>query len=124
MRALQTPSANDGPGFHMNIPVSELIEHDTRAVKASVVSSAPPIAEAEDGVTQETWPTPIRPQGARGLELLNPRSRDQGSKAGLQRVQGRLVSKRAGKSVYSVDILYARPFLALRPRGKVCVNKL
>ena len=65
----------------MNMPISELIEHDTRAIKASVVSSAPPIVEAEDGVTHETWPTPIRPQGARGLEPLDPKSRGRGSKA-------------------------------------------
>ena len=45
----------------MNMPVSELIEHDTRAVEASVVNSAPPIVEAEDGVTHETRLTPIRP---------------------------------------------------------------
>ena len=28
MRALLTPLANDGPRFHMNIPISELIKHD------------------------------------------------------------------------------------------------
>ena len=82
MRALLTPSANDVPGFHMNVPVSELIEHDTRAVEASVVSLAPLVAETEDRVTRETQMTPIRPQGARGLEPLDPRSRDRGSKAG------------------------------------------
>ena len=49
-RALPTPSANDGPGFHTNVPVSELIERDTRAVEASIVYSAPPIAKIEDGV--------------------------------------------------------------------------
>ena len=49
-RALPTPSANDGPGFHMNIPVIELIERDTRAVEASVISSAPLVVETEDGV--------------------------------------------------------------------------
>ena len=82
MRALPTPSANDGPGFHTNIPISELIERNTRAVEASVVSSAPLVVETKDGVTHETQLTPIRPQGAQGLELLDPRSRDQGSKAG------------------------------------------
>jgi len=51
MRALSTPSANDGPGFHMNILVSELIERDTQAVEASVVNSAPLIVETKDGVT-------------------------------------------------------------------------
>ena len=81
MRALPTPSANDGPRFHMNVPVSELAERDTRAIEASVVSSAPPVAETEDGVTHESWLTPTEPHGARGLEPLDPRSKDRGSKA-------------------------------------------
>ena len=59
--ALLTPSANDGPRFHMNVPVSELIERDTRAVEASVVNSAPPVMKTEDGVTRKTRPTPIGP---------------------------------------------------------------
>ena len=50
IRALPTPSANDGPRFHTNISDSELIEHDTRAIEASVINSAHPIAEAVDGV--------------------------------------------------------------------------
>ena len=58
------PVTNDGPGFHSDMPISKLTEHDTRAIEASVVSSAPPVAETEDGVTPETRPTPIRPQGA------------------------------------------------------------
>ena len=61
LRALPTLSANDGPGFHMNVPVSELIERGTRAIEASVVNSAPPVVKTEDGVTRETRPTPIRP---------------------------------------------------------------
>ena len=61
MRALPTPLANDGPGFHKNVPISELIERDTRAIKASVVSSAPLVVKTEDGVTRETRTTPIRP---------------------------------------------------------------
>ena len=64
--ALPTPSANDGPRFHTNVPVSELIESDTRAVEASVVYSAPLIAKIEDGVTRKLRPTPIRPKGLRG----------------------------------------------------------
>ena len=64
------------------MPVSELTERDTRAIEASVVSLAPPVAKNEDGVTHETWPTPIEPQGAWGLEPPDPRSRDRGSKAG------------------------------------------
>jgi len=58
MRALLTPSANDGSGFHMNIPVSDLIERDTRAIKASVVNSAPSVAETEDGVARENMADP------------------------------------------------------------------
>ena len=75
MRALPTPSANDRPGFHTNMPVSELIEHDTRTIEASVVSSAPLVAKTEDRVTHKTRLTPIRPQGARGLEPPDPRSK-------------------------------------------------
>ena len=61
LRALLTPSANDGPGFHTNVPISELIERNSRAVEASVVYLAPPIAKVEDEVTREMRPTPIRP---------------------------------------------------------------
>ena len=58
------PITNDGPGFHSDMPISELTEHDTRAIKASDVSSAPPVAETIDGVTHETRPTPTEPNGA------------------------------------------------------------
>ena len=58
MRALSTLSANDKLGFHTNMPISVLIEHDTLAVEASVVSSAPPVVETEDGVTHEMQSTP------------------------------------------------------------------
>ena len=75
------PITNDGPRFHSDMPVRELAERDTRAIEASVVSSAPLVVETEDGVTHETWPTPIKPQGVRGLKPPDPRSRDRGSKA-------------------------------------------
>ena len=58
MRALPTPSANDGSGFHTNIPVSELIKHDTRAIEASVVNSAPLVTKTEDGVARENTADP------------------------------------------------------------------
>ena len=74
MRALLTPSADDGPGFHSNMPVSELTEHDTQAIKASVVSLAPLVAENEEGVTHESWPTPTEPHGAWRLEPPDPKS--------------------------------------------------
>ena len=35
------PVMNDEPEFHSDMPVSELTERDTRAIEASVVSSAP-----------------------------------------------------------------------------------
>ena len=73
-RALPTPSANDGPKFHTNVPVSELIERDTRAVEASVVNSTPLVAETVAGVTYEIRPTPTKPNGAWGLEPLDPNS--------------------------------------------------
>ena len=74
MRAMKTPSANNGPEFHSDMPVSELAEHDTRAIEASVVSLAPLVAETMDGVTHETWLTPIEPNRARGLEPPDPNS--------------------------------------------------
>ena len=61
IRALPTPSANDGPRFHTKIPVSEFIERDTRAIEASIINSAPLAMETEDRVMRETRPTPIRP---------------------------------------------------------------
>ena len=61
------PVTNDGPGFHSNIPVSELTERVTRAIEASDVSSAPPVAKTMDGVTYGTRPTPTKPNGAQGL---------------------------------------------------------
>ena len=82
MRALLTPSADDGPGFHSNMPVSELAERNTRAIEASVVSSAPLVMETEDRVTHGTWLTPIKTHWAQGLAPPNPKSGDQGSKAG------------------------------------------
>ena len=77
------------------MPVSELIECDTRAIEASVVISAPPVVKTEDGVTHETWPTPIRPQEARGLAPLDLTSRDRGSKADPQKVRGHLASNKS-----------------------------
>ena len=68
MRAMLTLSANDGPKFHLDMPVSELAERNTRAIEASVVSLASPVVKTMDGVTHETWPTPTKPYGARGLK--------------------------------------------------------
>ena len=45
------PVTNDGPVFHSNVPVSELTERVTRAIEASDVSSAPPVAKTVDRVT-------------------------------------------------------------------------
>ena len=68
MRAMLTPLVDDGPEFHSNMPVSELTERNTRAIEASVISSAPLVAETEDGVTHETRLTPTELHGTRGLE--------------------------------------------------------
>ena len=60
----------DGPGFHSDTPISELTERVTLAIKASDVSSTPPIAKTADGVTiTKTSPPSTGPQlraGARG----------------------------------------------------------
>ena len=40
---------NDGPGFHSDMPISELTERDTLAIEASDVSSTPPFAKITDG---------------------------------------------------------------------------
>ena len=68
------PITNDGPGFHSNMPASELTEHVIRAIEASDISSAPPVAETVDRVTHGTRPTPTEPNGARGLEPPDPNS--------------------------------------------------
>ena len=43
------PVTNDGPGFHSNMPVSELTERVTRAIEASDVSSTPPTGYGNHG---------------------------------------------------------------------------
>jgi len=74
MKAMPTPSADDGPRFHSDVPVSELTKRHTRAIEASVVSSAPLVAKTKDRVTHERRPTPTEPHGARGLEPPDPNS--------------------------------------------------
>ena len=62
------PVMNDGPGFHSDMPVSELTERETLAIEARVVSAAPSIVETMDGVMHKTWPTSTEPNEARGLD--------------------------------------------------------
>ena len=45
------PVTSDGTGFCSNIPISELIKNVTRAIKASDVTSTPPVAKTADGAT-------------------------------------------------------------------------
>ena len=66
------PIMNNEPRFHSDMPVSELTKRVTQAIEASDVSSTPPIAETTDGVTHETRPTPIEPNGAWGLRPPDP----------------------------------------------------
>ena len=58
------PVMNDGPGFRLNAPVSELTERVTRAIEASDVSLVPLVVETVDGVMHETRPTPTEPNRA------------------------------------------------------------
>ena len=74
MRAMPTLSANDRPGFHSDMPVSELAERDTQVIEASVVSSASSVAETTDGVTHEIRPTPTDPNEAWEIKPSNPNS--------------------------------------------------
>ena len=64
------PVTNNGPGFHSDMPVSELTERDTQAIEASDVSSTPPVAETVDGVTitktSRPLTGPLQHAGARG----------------------------------------------------------
>ena len=71
------PVMNDGPRFHSNMPVSEFIEHVTRAIEASDVSSTPLVVETIDRV------------------MIKKTVTDQGSKASPRRAQGQLASNRA-----------------------------
>ena len=74
MRILPTLLVDDEPGFHSDMPVSELTEHDTRAIEASVISLAPLVAKTMDGVTHETRPSHTKTHRARGLEPPDPNS--------------------------------------------------
>ena len=60
---------NDRPGFHSNMPVSELTERVTRAIEASDVSSTPSVAETADRVMTTKMSRPSTgPRYTRGLE--------------------------------------------------------
>ena len=67
MRALPTLSVDDGPRFHLDVPIIKLTECVTQAIKASDVSSTPLVVKTTDGETHETRPTSIEPNGAWGL---------------------------------------------------------
>ena len=63
------PVMNDGPEFHSIIPISELTEHVTRArlIKASNVSSAPPVVRHRGrGNAQNSNRPLLSPTGLRG----------------------------------------------------------
>ena len=45
------PIISDGTGFCSNMPVSELIEHVTRAIEASDINSTPLVAKTLDRAT-------------------------------------------------------------------------
>ena len=45
------PITSDGTGFRLNMPVSDLTEHATRATEASNSNSTPLVAKTMDGTT-------------------------------------------------------------------------
>ena len=63
------PVANNGTGFHSNMPISELTERVTRTIEASDVNSTPPVAETVNGaiITKTSRPStkPLLRVGAR-----------------------------------------------------------
>ena len=59
MRAMPIPSMDERPRFHLNMPITELTRHNTLAIEASAVSSAPSVAETKDMVMHGTWTTPV-----------------------------------------------------------------
>ena len=67
------PDMNNGPQFHLDMPVSELTERDTRAIEASDVSSTPLVAKTANGV------------------MITKMATDQGSKASPRRARDYLV---------------------------------
>ena len=64
------PVINDGPGFHSNMPDSELTERVTQAIEASDISSTPPVAKTTDEATMKKMSRPsirlLLRVGARG----------------------------------------------------------
>ena len=63
------PITDDGPIFHSDMPISELTEHDTRAIEACDVSPTTPVAETVDGVMIKKMSRPSTgPRYAWGLE--------------------------------------------------------
>ena len=64
------PVTNDEPGFHSNMPISELTERVTRVIEASDISSTPLITEtmARATIIKTSRPLigPLLRVGARG----------------------------------------------------------
>ena len=69
-KGFANPIMSDGTGFHLNLPISELIKRVTQAIEASDVASTPTVAKIVDGatVTKTSQPLTESPQhvGAQG----------------------------------------------------------
>ena len=63
------PVMNDRPGFHSNVPVSELTEHVTRAIEASDVSSASLVVRNHGWGNVQNSTDPYQAQWAQGLKI-------------------------------------------------------
>ena len=59
---------NDGPGFHSNMPVSELTEHVTRAIEANDVSLASPVARNHGRGNAQNTTDPYQAQQGSGAQ--------------------------------------------------------
>ena len=73
------PVTSDGTRFYLNMPVSELTEHVTRATEVSNVNSTPLVVETMDGATDTKMSRPLTKSpprvGAQGrLDLQGDRT--------------------------------------------------
>ena len=102
------PITNDGPGFHSNMPVSELTERVTRAIEPSDVSSTPPVVKTMDRtmITKTSQPStgPLLHAGARG-KLDSQRHRTHGRRMMAQNLRRGYVQKQETFSPTNFAIL-------------------
>ena len=120
------PVTNDGPGFHSDMPVSELTERDTRAIKASDVSSTPPVAETIDRatITKMSRPStgpPLRTGDQGKLDSQGDRMRGRRT---LARILGRGYETKTTNNVSKTKKQFLLPVSLSSSRSLVTPNSI